>query len=586
MMNLILLFSLFFQIQQAPSHLPSKNIKPGMKGYGLTVFKNRKIEKFKVKVIAVIPNSLISQNLILVKLDHPVTNHAGVIGGMSGSPIYINGKFAGGLGYGFSFHKDPVAIITPAEAILKTMKKPVDNVDVWGRNRKNSSSSSNFFKRSTRRFYLAKNHKNSSIKPLTLPLSVGGIDQAHFKKFFPTLNSMGKFIPSGVKKNIKNTHKYQPGSPVGVVLVRGDMNAAAIGTVTHIKKNRMALFSHPFIGRGETRLPIAHATIHTVIARTSSSMKLGTITQPQGTLIQDEQATVVANKDKSPGFVPVIIKTSGLGGKTRTFNYKIVKHRLMTDSLINGVLRRSLYKFYQNYSDLTYSIQYKIYSDIIPKMTFTDTLSNDKGISLSFKASSWSRYSTRGQLAIQYLLDNPFKRAVVKKVEIKANITRGLNNYNLQEFKLPSPVLRAGRKIKILLKLKPEVGQEIVKTIPLEIPEGFESSKVYLQISSGRTTSLDKAKPQNIMQFFKYLRNTYDRNSLVITMKTLSPSVDIKGTRLKSLPLSIADSLLYRSGSEKIKTRQTLYRKVIRIPELISGSLKKQVFIKDKSTEN
>ncbi|MDA3864579.1 MAG: hypothetical protein PF689_12000 [Deltaproteobacteria bacterium] len=585
MINLILLFSLFFQLPQTPSYLPSKNIKPGMKGYGLTVFQNRKIEKFKVKVIAVMPNSLISQNLILIKLDHPVTDHAGVVAGMSGSPIYIKGKFAGGLGYGFSFQKDPIAILTPAEAIIKTMNKPIDNVDVWGRNRKKPTASSSFFKRTTSRIYLARKQKNSSVQPLTLPLSVGGIDQAHFSKFFPGLNSMGNFIPSGVKKNIKKNLVYKPGSPVGIVLVRGDMNAAAIGTVTHIQKNRMAIFSHPFMGRGETRLPVAHATIHTVIARTSSSMKLGTITQPQGTLIQDEQASVVVNKDKNPGFVPVVIKTSGLGEKSMTFNYQVAKHRLFTDNLINGVLRRSLYKFYQNYSDLTYSIQYKIYSDIIPLMTFTDTLSYDKGITLSFKASSWSRYSTRGQLAVQYLLDNPFKRGVIKKVEITANITRGLNNYSLQEFKLPSPVLRAGKKIKLQVKLKPQVGQEIVKTIPLEIPEELESSKVYLKITSGLSTNLDEAEPQNIIQFFKYLQNTFDRHSIVITMKTLNPSVDIKGTRLNNLPLSIADSLLYRSNSKKLKAKQTLYRKVIRVPELVSGSLKKQVFIKEKLTE-
>ncbi|MBU1537575.1 hypothetical protein KKF84_19835, partial [Myxococcota bacterium] len=588
LMHLLLLLSLL--IPSAPiGIIKSSDLKPGMKGYGLTVFRGTVPEKFDVEVISVIPNGLgmIKQNLILVRCKHKITDHAGIIAGMSGSPIYINGKFAGGLGYGFSFQKDPIAMLTPAEAIVGTIKRPVKKHDPWGRPLSSTFSKLWGNSRLATAWKMVNMNTGTMVRPLTVSLSVGGMTGALFSKMFPSLLPMGPVIPSGTSAALMKTAptKFVAGGPVAVWLVSGDINVAAIGTVTHIMGNKIAIFSHPFQAMGDTRMPTAHAYIHTVIARRSSSMKLGTMTRPHGTLIKDEQATVVLDESLDAGSMPMTVEITGLGEKRRTFKYRVAKNRFITPRMVDGLVRVSMMKYYQNMTDLTYTLNYEFKLAGMKPVSFSDSFSSSSGIILGWGFFGYGNYSARGMLAINLLLNNPYKRVALEYVKVKAHIVRGLNQYKIVSLDVPSPEVRVDTEIPIKVRLKPMIGKDIFQTIKIRLPKTFKGTRVTFQVASGRYTPVEEAQPKNLTQLVHFITQTMDSHNLVLSVKTPSPAIDIEGVRIRKVPLSILDSLVRHTAGVMRRVEQTLLRTVIRTPQVMSGKAVITVLVKHKENE-
>ncbi|MBN2723029.1 MAG: hypothetical protein JXR95_03050 [Deltaproteobacteria bacterium] len=570
-----------------PGIIKTSELKPGMKGYGLTVFSGTKPVKFDVEVISVMPKSMLNQDLILVRCSHPILKHAGVIAGMSGSPIYIKGKFAGGLGYGYGFSKDPIALLTPAEDIIKTIKRPLRNVDVWGM--KTASRSDYFGKNKTltaRKFAKASANASNSVIPLQMAMSVSGINTSAFAKLFPGINSLGPVMPGATSpKNIKSPG-YVPGGAVGIWLINGDINMQAIGTVTHIIGNRIAVFSHPFLTMGETRLPAGHAYIHTVIARQSSSMKLGSMLKTSGSLIKDEQATVVIDKSMDSGFVPMKVNVSSRG-ESFNYNFRLARNRFITPNFINGIVRVALRRSQQNMTDLTYTIDYQIKIKGLKTLKFTDYMSSSRGIALGY--ASWNGLANtmalRGEAAMSLLMGNPWKRLSIESVSVKAMVVTGLNNSTIRALKVSSPVVYTNRPFKVNVVMKPEVGSEYTRSFTMKLPENFKGSRIWLEVTSGRQTSVDEANPKNLTQLVDYITKTMDSHNLVLTIKTPDPSIGINGKMIRNIPLSVLDSLSPSTTNRKRLVRQVQLRKTLRLPEIVSGKSVIQLNVKTADNE-
>ncbi|MCP4680126.1 MAG: hypothetical protein GY854_32460, partial [Deltaproteobacteria bacterium] len=230
--------------------ISTDEIKPGMKGYGLTVFKGTEPERFGVEVVAVVPNFMLRQNIILIRCDHPVTDKAGVIGGMSGSPIFIEDRLAGALAYGWRFNKDPLAGVTSIDDMLEVLKRKQRNTGLDRLRRTSSafqpraskkprvvaSSSRDYFK-------LFDNPGESSIIPARTPLTLGGFLGPARTILEKALEKFGidPVVGGGTSGKGDGPKKFVNGGAIGVQLIRGDMSATGIGTVTLVKgKNVLA----------------------------------------------------------------------------------------------------------------------------------------------------------------------------------------------------------------------------------------------------------------------------------------------------------------------------------------------------------
>ncbi len=576
--------------QPAPTGiLKTSELKPGMKGYGLTVFSGETPVKFDVEVISVMRRAMLDQDLILVRCSHPILEHAGVIAGMSGSPIYINGKFAGGLGYGYQFAKDPIAMLTPAEDIVNTTRRPVQNLDPWGRP---PTQSADAWTQRVRNSLVAVNNPlarsqgESLIRPLGVALSVSGVPAGQFGDLFPLLSQLGPAAPSGAGGPDGVARKFQPGGPVAIWLVSGDINVAAIGTVTYLEGDRVAVFSHPFLSMGEMRLPAGHATIHTVIARASNSMKLGTFTTPKGALIKDEQATVVLDQAAEPGFLPVTVSVVAPGEKAKTYNFQVARHRLLSANLSASLVRVAMNRLAQNASDLTYTVDHEFQMDGMAPIRFTDSFSSTQGLALSFP-NSWGGWgnTSRGEVALQLLLNNPFTRLAISRVKVNVHVTTGLNQFQIKKVEVASPMVRPDREFAVLVTLKPLMGPEVTRQVTMKLPKEFADSRVFLEVTAGRDTPVDAAEPKDLPGLLDYIQKSMDAHTLVLSVRTPAPKVDLEGVFVSDVPLSVLDSLVRRGVSTIPRVDQTLHRQMIRFPELLSGGAKCNLIVKSTEEE-
>jgi len=242
--------------------MPLSQVEKGMKGYGLTVFEGTNVEKFDVEILGVLHNIGPGQNLILAKVDHPVVRRAGVIAGMSGSPIFVDGKVIGALAYAWQFAKEPVAGITPIEEMLKIAKvvRPAGASPAGAAPSMTGTELLNALAHGKSEGAFDKFVKSMAARPastvngatrIALPMSLASFSPETVQRFSPQIEQLGfVVVPAGAasasSKTIGKT-TFDPGDPVGAVLLKGDFNVAASGTVSYVDSEHLYAFGHPFL---------------------------------------------------------------------------------------------------------------------------------------------------------------------------------------------------------------------------------------------------------------------------------------------------------------------------------------------------
>lgn len=317
--------------------IPVRQIRRGMVGYGLTVIKGTKPERFRVRVVGILHQSFPKQDLILVLADDPKLKKPGVAAGMSGSPIYFNGQLAGALAYGPTWAKSPVAMVTPIKNMISTGKRTLRGRNKtilakryrWGRGDRSALARLGLsypklhrLPRPGRLWAAAKIPGGSGgIRPLALPVTVSGVDReglAMFKKqmkphgMFPILG--GGTSGGAAVKRFGKQKRFVPGGAIGVQYIRGDIAATATGTVTAVVGDRVLAFGHPFWGYGEHYVPVVGAWIHMLMPSVNSSYKISTPLNVMGTLEQDRRPCIVANTKGRAPMIPLSLNLKSKSG--------------------------------------------------------------------------------------------------------------------------------------------------------------------------------------------------------------------------------------------------------------------------------
>src|SRR6185312_4875340 len=330
------------------SIMPLSEIRAGMKGYGLTVFQGLKPERFDIRVISVLHNFLPKQDIILVQSDDPRLIHSGIVAGMSGSPIYIEGRLAGALSYGWHFAKDPIAGVTPIESMMADLKRPLRgrlstpvaeaaNEPRYqpraGDGSRNDGTRGPDGRRSLDDV-IASRHEVASRSPLlarlplpalpegaeprlvraSVPLSLAGFGAAAFAELSHALEPF-HVVPlqagGAGRGNAAGPSRFEDGGSIAVELIRGDVSAAGTGTVTRVEGDKVLAFGHPMFNVGEIYLPIASAEIHTFMSALSSSFKMASPLKELGSLIQDRQSGIIGDTSQRADMIPVHVRVGG-----------------------------------------------------------------------------------------------------------------------------------------------------------------------------------------------------------------------------------------------------------------------------------
>src|SRR5947208_3468817 len=468
-----------------PEILPLDQIKPGMMGVGRTVFEGTRIEDFKVQIIGVLENIGPKQSLILARLDGGPLEKTGVIAGMSGSPVFIDGKLVGAVSYGFPFSKETICGITPigemiedtstdtprsASARFRTaslgpgphaLAAPLDRASLMAAIQRPLSS----VPLAGAAGQLPPALAAESMRPLSLPLVFSGFDASAFEWAKGVFSGLG-FTPmmgaGSVGKPPAPLPDLQPGGALGVSLIEGDMDLSVTGTITHTDGERVYAFGHPFYNLGPTQFPMRKAYVYSVFPSLYQSWKISSPADPVGTIEQDRGTAIAGRLGKTPRMIPVSVRISTSRGQDRRYSFRMVDDELFSPVLAYVSLASVLQANERAFGTSTIQVDAKL------------TLAGGREVRVEDLFTQEQPATQAAALVaapVAYLMTNDFERVTVDKLDIDVSSLETIQTASLQRawFERTGPV-RAGSTVPLKVLLRTYRGDTVSETIPVTVP--------------------------------------------------------------------------------------------------------------------
>jgi len=310
----------------AQTFFPLTDVHAGLRGVGRTVFQGERIDEFQVEILGVLENLAPRQTIILARLSGGPLAETGVLQGMSGSPVYIDGKLLGAVALGFPFSKEPIAGIQPIESMVSDAMLSARGKQAALPQRLSAPP--------------------GELSNLPIPLSFSGFSAATSAVYSPGFSSIGFRLQQGAARPVGNSQgradEIVAGSMISVGLITGDMNMTADGTVTYVDGKRIYAFGHRFLDAGPVELPFAHSEVIASIPTLNTSFKLSAPHAWVGTILSDRGTAVAGEIGRSPHTVPLTITVNSSTTGNHVYRMQVANDRLLTPLLSQTALFSSI----------------------------------------------------------------------------------------------------------------------------------------------------------------------------------------------------------------------------------------------------
>lgn len=564
LLSLILLFGPFSEAETEV--MPLSEIKEGMTGVGRTVFKGSKIEDFQVEILGVLTNYLPQQNLILAMLKGGNLEDTGVIAGMSGSPVFIDGKMIGAVAYAWPFSKTPIAGITPIESMLKTQSIPGEQLPIAppvevAQYYNFENLLTNHFSRPPQVSARVAGLGNIELTPIASPLTVSGFDPRIVEKFTPLFSGFGLQPMLGGSAGGETQEKaaadasLQPGSPVSVQLIDGDFDIGAIGTVTYREKDKVLAFGHPFYNLGPIDFPMATAQIFAVVPNLYSSFKIGSAGTVVGSIKQDQQAAIFGIVGSESPMIPVTVNLKNERGEKRAFHFNVANHNLLSPVLVDFAFQNSIMVTQLGISESTLKINGTVNLKDRPPVTISNIFSG---------SGSFTNASQYVASILYAVMANEFKRVDIESVSIDVDTAMKKNEAELLEVWLDRNEVRPGETVQLKAMYRPSQGTTQMENFQIKIPDDLQAQQVFFIVGGGQEITRQEFalygkayQPDSLDQLITLLNNLRSNDRIYVKAFTNEPSLVMKGQFLSSLPSSVYSVL---SSSQTIGSAQRISR--------------------------
>jgi hypothetical protein len=520
-----------------------------MKGYGLTVFEGTQVEKFDVEILGVLENIGPEQNLILARVDSPTVRRAGIIAGMSGSPVFLDGKVIGALAYAWQFAKEPVAGITPIDEMLKISNRirPAGATLADATPRMSGAEllqslvdrkTDGAFEKLVASIGAKQVSSISGAKRIALPMSLSSFAPETIARFAPYLDNLG-FVatPSGTAStsSAESTKtKFEPGDPVGAVLLNGDFNVAATGTVTYVEGDKIYAFGHPFLDMGEISFPMATSEVVTVLPSLASSFKFSNTGHVVGALRQDRAAGIMGVLGESADMIPVELTMNG----DKTYKVNVVRHSSLSPLILAMAADTVIANAQRAAGERTVMLESEI------KL---------KGFAPIHLREGWAGQQARQSipqylaLVAGYVMSNEFRAAEIESVKVNLRHDDELKTAKLMEASLVQTEkgrIEPGDTVKVRTVLKPYRGEAFVETVDVRIPDDQPSGQAYLLVGSGSAMNvvdftLVPPDPRTLEQVIAVLQRLRPSTDLTVGLYSSGEGAVTTGVYLPNLPPSM-----------------------------------------------
>jgi hypothetical protein len=437
--------------------IPVSQVRPGMQGYAYTIFEGDQVEKFDLEVIGVLPNFLgPKQSIILVQLKGPKVEHTGVVAGMSGSPVYLEGKLAGALSLKLGiFTKEAIAGVTPIEDVLR----PPSQVAGWQQGAQQFTLPSDALARNTL-------PGGSALEPIETPLIFSGFQPGSLQPFAGQLQSFGFVATQGGTTEARpDDGRLAAGDMAGMVLVQGDASINSACTVTAVQGDRVFLCGHPFLNFGDVQIPMARSRVVTTLSSALASTKIVNVGGSIGTITGDHLTAVTGKLGAAPAMIPVDLDFVS-DGVEKKLHFEIVNHPKLTPLLValttfNGVNQNALYGEGRTLHltgevKLQGHVPVQIESTVAPG----DSMAPDSmPIALAV------------QSVFGRLFTNNFEVPKVEKVTLRVDSVPGRNSFTIDSAWLEKGEAAPGEDVKVRVSLRPYRGPSRIEETTVHVPD-------------------------------------------------------------------------------------------------------------------
>ncbi|HEX8289995.1 MAG TPA: SpoIVB peptidase S55 domain-containing protein [Pyrinomonadaceae bacterium] len=541
---------------------PLSELKEGMKGTARTVFRGSEPEDFQVEILGIVPGAIgPHQDMIVGRISGGSADRTSVFAGMSGSPVYINGRLVGAISYSFPFSKEPICGITPIEQMLsifeqnqKAKSKPQEPRAVsfaelaattWKPDfPKNATVASSLLSGASPNSALA-SIAGQSFQPIATPIAFSGFSQETLNLFAPQLLQVGLIPVSAVGGAARITPMKKAdettlvgGDSVSMQLTRGDYSLAAAGTVTYRDGEKIYAFGHPFLSLGSSDLPMSESSVVTVIPNVNNSFKLAVPDAMVGSMTQDRATGVFGKLGQAPKMIPVQIDLETSRGQTETLNFEVAKDDFLTPLLLNISIYNAIVAQERGMGDSMISLSGEI------------NIKNQQPVKLEnrFAGMQASQYAALSVAApVNTLLRSRFDDLEISGIKLNLSSDDGRRTANLERISLDRTEVRAGETFEVQAFVRTDSGKVFAQKIPVKIPADTPTGTLTIAIGDGmaiqQNSALLQFVPKDLSELISVINKVKKADRLYVqTYRTTNGAV-IGASELPNLPPSVMATL-------------------------------------------
>lgn len=551
--------------------MPIEEVRPGMTGIGRTVFEGTDLEEFKVSILGVLRNIQgPNRNLILARLEGGPLAKTGVAAGMSGSPVYIDGRLVGAVSYSIgAFPTEAIAGITPIGEMTdatQMTKRPASaqaRIELPLTRETLAASLRSAFARvdpfarrpgDVQVFGLPEAvgaQMGAMLRPISTPLVMSGFEPATMDMLSGAFGSAG-FTPvvggaafgSGAAlpgaRDLEPKGALREGDAIGVSLVGGDLEMGATGTITHIDGERIYAFGHPFFGLGPAQFPMTRAYVYTMLPSLMSSFKISSMGEVIGTMQQDRATAIAGTLGPGPATIPMAVSLQSTredgSRSTRTFNYRVAHDQAFTPLLAYVALANTITAYERQFGPSTFAVssrtRIKGHADLLLEDVFT-------GDSATLGAAT----AVAGPVSM--LLANDLEPITVNGMDVTVEASETSRSVKIERVWLDEVRPRAGRTVPLKVLTRSYRGEEKISTVPIAIP-AHVSGALSILVTDGRQLNAIEQRdlrrslqPQSVAQMIRVLNDTRRNNRIYVRLLNGRPGAVVNGEALTALPPSV-----------------------------------------------
>lgn len=537
--------------------LPLDEVRPGMVGEGRTVFAGEEVESFGVEIVGVLDGAMPGRSIVLANLSGGPLAHTGVMQGMSGSPVYVDGRLLGAVAYAFPFAKDPICGITPFEEMVRFTEMPLGTgVAASPALQFSPAGEPSFDPAPVPEVGIERDGRQ--LLPIRTPVAASGLSSAAQRTLAPLFGQLGmELSPGGFTGATRagaaaqtGVSPLKPGSPVGATLIGGDLVLMASGTVTHVDEatGEVFAFGHPFTGLGTISIPMQAARVEASVASLSNSFRVTSAGSPIGVWQQDRATGVRGRLGARARTIPLRIQVEGSRGGRRDYELEIVDHDLYSPLLAFSALVAVLSQEERPAGTQTIRLGARIGVGDGRTLAVEDVFASGTAGVLTGAAALVAA-------PVALLLGNPVERIPVRDIEVDISASEEAQAATLSRAWLRSSRVRPGGTATLRVALKDFRGAEATRELEVPIPRSAAGSRLTLVVADALSVALSDQRqgvtgtPARVEQIYRAISRHRRQSRLYVRLVGSGRGAAVVGGEyLPSLPPSVR-SVVSRDSS-------------------------------------